>query len=83
MNLQYSQETESEVKKRLSMLSERERQLVKYLALGYSNVEVSLVVGIAAATVKIHRARIYKKLGVDSLKDLMHLLVVKPCYSLE
>jgi FixJ family two-component response regulator len=82
MHLQYSQDTEDAVRSRLSLLSERERQLVKYLALGYSNVEVSFVVGIASATVKIHRARIYKKLGVSTLKDLMHALEVKPCYSL-
>jgi len=67
----------------LGLLSVRERQLVKYFATGYSNVEIGLIVGIATATVKIHRAQAYKKLGVDSLKDLMLLLEVKPLHPLE
>ena len=66
----------------LGLLSVRERQLVKYFATGYSNAEIALVVDIAATTVKIHRAHVYKKLGVDSLKDLMHLLEVKPTHPL-
>lgn len=83
MDLPYTYDAEDEVRKRLLLLSERERELVKYLALGYSNVELSVVVGIASATVKIHRARIYKKIGVATLKDLMHSLEVKPYYSLD
>jgi DNA-binding CsgD family transcriptional regulator len=67
----------------LGLLSVRERQLVKYFATGYSNVEVSLVVGIAPTTVKIHRARVYQKFGVASLKDLMSLLDVKPAHLLD
>ena len=71
------------IKHLLSLLSMRERQLIKYFATGYSNAEIGLLVGIAATTVKIHRAQVYKKLGVESLKDLMHLLEVKPTHPLE
>ena len=67
----------------LDSLTARERQLVKYFAAGYSNAEISLVVGIAPSTVKIHKANVYKKLGVSSLKDLMQLLEVKPTHPLE
>ena len=67
----------------LGLLSVRERQLVKYFATGYSNVEIGLLLNIAAATVKAHRAQAYKKLGVNTLKDLMHLLNVKPTHPLE
>ena len=66
----------------LGLLSVRERQLVKYFATGYSNVEVALLINISAATVKAHRAQAYKKLGVNTLKDLMHLLEVKPTHPL-
>lgn len=67
----------------LGLLSVRERQLVKYLATGYSNAEVALLINISAATVKAHRAQAYKKLGVSTLKDLMLLLDVKPTHPLE
>ena len=67
----------------LDRLSIRERQLIKYFAMGYTNIEVSLVVGIAPTTVKIHRSSAYKKMGVSSLKDLMRLLEVKPAYALD
>ena len=67
----------------LGLLSVRERQLVKYFATGYSNAEIAMVVGIAATTVKIHKAQAYKKLGVESLKDLMHMLEVKPMHPLD
>ena len=71
------------IPKLLSRLSDRERQLVKYFATGYSNIEISLLLGIAATTVKIHRSRTYKKMGVQSLKDLMNLLGVRPSYCLD
>ena len=67
----------------LGLLSVRERQLVKYFATGYSNAEVALLINISAATVKAHRAQAYKKLGVNTLKDLMRLLEVKPMHPLE
>jgi DNA-binding CsgD family transcriptional regulator len=67
----------------LGLLSVRERQLVKYFATGYSNVEIALLLNIAATTVKVHKGHIYKKLGVSTLKDLMHLLDVKPTHPLE
>jgi DNA-binding CsgD family transcriptional regulator len=67
----------------LGLLSVRERQLVKYFATGYSNAEVALLINISAATVKAHRAQVYKKLGVSTLKDLMLLLDVKPTHPLE
>lgn len=71
------------IKHLLGLLSMRERQLIKYFATGYSNSEIGLLVGIAATTVKIHRAQVYKKLGVESLKDLMQFLEVKPAHPLE
>ena len=71
------------IERLLGLLSARERQLVKYFATGYSNVEVALLINISAATVKAHRAQAYKKLGVNNLKDLMRLLEVKPMHPLE
>ena len=71
------------IERLLGLLSARERQLVKYFATGYSNVEIALLLNIAATTVKVHKGHIYKKLGVSTLKDLMLLLEVKPTHPLE
>ena len=76
-------ENNERIPKLLNQLSDRERQLVKYFATGYSNVEVALLVNITPATVKVHKGRVYKKLGVTALKDLMCLLEVKPTYSFD
>lgn len=71
-----STETER-IRNLLVLLSVRERELIEYFAKGYSNIETALVIGIAASTIKIHRSNVYKKLGVSTLKDLMHLLDVR------
>ena len=76
-------EFDERIGKLLNQLSERERQLVKYFATGYSNIDIATLKNITPATAKAHKANIYKKLGVSSLKDLMHLLAVKPTYSLD
>ena len=76
-------ECDERINKLLNQLSERERQLVKYFATGYSNAEIALLISISPATVKVHKAHVYQKLGVTTLKDLMRLLDVKPTYSLD
>ena len=77
------QQQAKRIQRLLGLLSVRERQLIKYFATGYSNAEIALLLNIAATTVKVHKGHIYKKLGVSTLKDLMHLLEVKPVHSLE
>jgi DNA-binding CsgD family transcriptional regulator len=52
-------------------LTERERQVVKLLADGYSNEEIAGILEISRRTVEAHRARIMLKLNTPSLAGLV------------
>lgn len=58
---------------RLSLLSERERQVCALVAQGRLNKQIADELGIAERTVKDHRAHALKKLGVDSTAELITL----------
>jgi DNA-binding CsgD family transcriptional regulator len=55
----------------LSSLSDRERQVIAYLALGQSTKETAYALGIADATVRVLTARAAAKLGVRSRAALL------------
>ena len=52
-------------------LTEREKEILKYIIAGYMNKQISDMLGIAEQTVKIHRGHIMHKLCVDSVADLV------------
>ena len=52
--------------------SSREVEVIRLLAQGKSNKEVSSVLGITTRTVETHRSRIMLKLGLHSLVELVH-----------
>ena len=45
-------------------LTERQRQIVRELARGFTNKEIGRRLGVAEGTVKVQRNRIYRKLGI-------------------
>lgn len=45
-------------------MTPREREVLHYVAMGKTNIEVAMILGIAPSTVKTHLERIYEKLGV-------------------
>jgi two-component system, NarL family, response regulator len=49
-----------------SPLTDREREILKLMAEGKANKEISFVVGISESTVKTHVAAVIEKLGVNS-----------------
>jgi FixJ family two-component response regulator len=55
----------------MMMLTDREKEILKYIIAGYMNKEISAKLGIAEPTVKIHRGHIMSKLCVDSIADLV------------
>jgi FixJ family two-component response regulator len=52
-------------------LTEREKDILKYIIAGYMNKEISAKLLIAEQTVKIHRGHIMTKLNVDSVAELV------------
>ena len=51
-------------------------EVVKYLITGILNKQVAAELKISEETVKIHRARVMRKLGIVSIVELVRLCVV-------
>lgn len=64
-----------EAEQRLALLTAREREVVDMLVAGKINKVIGHELGISTRTVESHRARIMRKLGVDSLSDIFKLVL--------
>ncbi len=68
------QERSRQAEELLQRLTPREREICHWMLMGYSNQQISRFDGAASATIKLHRARVMEKMGVNSLAELMALL---------
>ena len=59
---------------RMATLSAREREVCELLVQGQLNKQVAADLGISESTVKVHRAKLMKKLGVGSLVELVWMM---------
>ena len=59
----------------VAALSERERQVLRLLALGGTAKEVATQLSISVKTVETHRARLCAKVATHSVADLTRLAV--------
>jgi two-component system response regulator NreC len=55
-----------------SLLTPREREVLRLIALGHTSVEVAHKLGLSPRTIETHRARIHRKLGLDTRAELVH-----------
>jgi DNA-binding NarL/FixJ family response regulator len=53
-------------------LTDRERQVLSLLALGYTNREAASILGLSCKTVEAHRAHTLNKLGLRTRSELVH-----------
>ena len=58
-----------------SILTNREREIVQMLAEAKGNKEIAAVLCISAKTVETHRAAIMRKLGINSIVELVHYAI--------
>jgi DNA-binding NarL/FixJ family response regulator len=58
-------------------LSEREREVLRLLALGHTNQEIAKTLYISVRTAETHRAHIMQKLGLDSRAELVRYALAK------
>ena len=61
------------IRERYDRLTPREREVMSLVAAGLLNKQVAGKLNTAEATVKFHRAHIMKKMGADSLADLIRM----------
>ncbi len=62
------------IQKRLQALSRRERQVMELVIRGRINREIALQLGVCEKTVKVHRKRVMKKMGVRSVAGLVQFV---------
>jgi FixJ family two-component response regulator len=68
----YAAENEQKsIMKRFENLTAREYEVMTYVTSGMLNKQIAAALNISEKTVKVHRARVYKKAGVDSLAQLV------------
>jgi FixJ family two-component response regulator len=58
---------------RLAMLTPREREVMTHVVAGRLNKQIAGDIGTVEKTVKLHRGRMMRKLGVRSVADLVRL----------
>jgi two-component system response regulator FixJ len=66
-------EEAQEIRGRIERLTPRENEILRYVINGMLNKQIAAKLGIAEATVKIHRGRIMEKLCAESVADLVRL----------
>ncbi len=59
----------------IDTLSEREREVLKAVARGYTNQQIADEIGLSVKTVESYRARLMKKLGLKARADLVRVAI--------
>ncbi|GAB0115158.1 response regulator transcription factor [Acidisoma sp. C75] len=62
-------------RKRIALLTPREREVLDLLAQGLSNKEMARILGTSPRTIDVHRARVFQKLEADNLAGLVRLVL--------
>jgi FixJ family two-component response regulator len=67
-------ETEiAQVRARRESLTDREQEVLRFVVLGLANKQIATEMNISEPTVKLHRGRMMRKMGAESLADLIRM----------
>ncbi len=72
-----SPRAKADAKAPVDTLSEREREVLRQVARGYTNQQIADDIGLSVKTVESYRARLMKKLGLKERADLVRLAIEK------
>lgn len=61
------------LRKRLESLTPREREVLPLVVSGLLNKQIAAEIGTSETTVKVHRSQLMRKMGADSLAELVRL----------
>jgi two-component system nitrate/nitrite response regulator NarL len=75
-------EATTKISKASVELFDREKQVLVYLATGYSNREIAHLLGISIRTVESHRARLMKKVNIHTIAGLTRYALANRLISL-
>ena len=62
-----------EIRNRIATLTPREHEVLQHVVSGQLNKQIAFDLGTVEKTVKVHRARVMQKMGVESLADLVRI----------
>lgn len=71
----------NELRVRLAQLTPRQREVLEYVIAGKMNKNIAAELGTGEQNIKVHRRRVIRKMGVNSLAELVRMserLGVKP-----
>jgi FixJ family two-component response regulator len=63
----------AQIQKRVESLTAREFEVMALVVAGMLNKQIAFKLGTVEKTIKVHRARVMKKMDVDSIAELVHL----------
>jgi FixJ family two-component response regulator len=63
----------AQLRQRFELLTPREREVLPLVVAGLPNKLVAAEIGASEATVKVHRSQLMRKMGADSLADLVRM----------
>ena len=63
----------SVLREHLAALTRREREVMELVLSGLLNKQIAVKLGITEITVKVHRGSMMRKMGADSLLDLVKI----------
>jgi len=66
-------ETSREAAGKLDTLTAREREVLELLVVGRTSKQIARLLDISPRTIDVHRSRVFHKLGVETLPDLVYL----------
>lgn len=74
-SLLHTTAVEPDVRNPYALLSIREREVLRFLAQGYSNSEIAKMLSISAKTVDTYRSRVMNKLNVRKKSELVNYAI--------
>jgi FixJ family two-component response regulator len=69
-------ERQSEIailRERLELLTRREREVLPLVVSGWLNKQIAAEIGTTEATIKVHRSQLMKKMGANSVPELVRM----------
>lgn len=70
------------VKNKGKKLSKRETEIVRYIAEGFRNKQIAIMLNLSPRTVEVHKSHIFKKLNTTNIADIIKYAMENNIYNL-